>query len=90
AVPLVSVQVQTDEISGNQLTQRFSYRKAFYDGIEREFHGFGLQLASDCEAQTEGARDEDYTAPVMRKTWYYVGDQSEPPGDGYFTGGKDA
>jgi hypothetical protein len=85
SVPLVSVQDRTDEIIGNQLTQRFSYRKAFYDTVEREFHGFGLQYATDCEAQAHDSREEGYTAPALRKTWFQVGLELDTPKDDYFS-----
>jgi RHS repeat-associated protein len=90
ALPLVSVQIQHDEITGNQLTQRFSYRKAFYDGVEREFRGFALQLSSDCEEQAHGQREEGYSAPVLRKTWFHVGRVLNPPTQDYFDGDSNA
>lgn len=86
SMPLVSVQTQTDEITGNQLTQRFSYRNGFYDGVEREFLGFGQQISSDSETQAHAEREEGYTAPVLRKTWFHVGPELKPPRDDFFKG----
>nr|WP_324187945.1 toxin TcdB middle/N-terminal domain-containing protein [Pseudomonas pisciculturae] len=85
SMPLVSVQTQLDEITGNQLTQRFSYRNAFYDTVEREFQGFGLQYATDCEAQAQEGQEDGYTAPVLRKTWFQVGPDLDPPRDDFFS-----
>ncbi|KAG0092338.1 hypothetical protein BGZ92_010126, partial [Podila epicladia] len=65
-----------DEITGNTLSQQFTYRNGYYDGQEREFRGFGLVTHIDTElfAPAQGGHQEDtYTAPVMTKTWYHTG-----------------
>lgn len=89
-MPVVSVQTQYDEITANQLTQQFTYRNAYYDGQEREFRGFGLLLATDCEALVEGPVSAGYTAPVLRKTWFHVGRELDPPTVDWFNGDSGA
>jgi hypothetical protein len=71
AMHLVVRQVQHDEITGNTLTQGLKYRRGYYDGHEREMRGFGLLLASDCEAPATG--DQPYSPPLLTKTWYHTG-----------------
>ena len=81
AVQVMSQLTQTDEITGNTLTQRYGYRRGFYDGHEREFRGFGCvtqwDTAVDAAALTE---DTTLSAPVMTKTWFRVGAAQD---DGY-------
>lgn len=60
-----------DEISGNRLSQRFSYRQGYYDGIEREFRGFGLLLQTDNEAHPDDADSPSFTAPCLKKLVSY-------------------
>jgi hypothetical protein len=90
ALHLVSRQTQCDEITGNTLTQTFSYRGGYYDRFEREFRGFRLLLQTDTEASaTERAR-AGFTAPILSKTWFHTGECIDPPRDGYYTRDKDA
>ncbi|WP_460131350.1 SpvB/TcaC N-terminal domain-containing protein [Pseudomonas sp. S1_E04] len=85
-IPVVSAQVQYDEITGNRLVQRFEYRKGFYDGQARSFRGFALLKSVDTEAAAEVAREPGFSEPVLRKTWFHVGQQVEQTGDDYFKG----
>ena len=89
-VPLVSTQVQLDEITGNQLTQRLSYREGYYDAQEHEFRGFGLQLSADCEAFADEPDHEGFSAPILSKTWFHVGREINPARDEYFNADLDA
>ncbi|WP_339505657.1 toxin TcdB middle/N-terminal domain-containing protein, partial [Pseudomonas sp. RL_105y_Pfl2_101] len=82
-MPLVSRQTQLDEITGNQLTQRFEYRQGFYDGQEREFRGFGLVLQNDSEIAGDEQRQAGFTAPVLRKSWFHTGRTPDLPGLDY-------
>jgi hypothetical protein len=72
ALHLVSRQTQLDEVTGNQLTQSFSYRQGYYDGLHRAFRGFGLILQHDSEVRPSNV-SEGFTAPVLSKTWYHTG-----------------
>lgn len=71
AMHLVSEQRQFDQITGNHLSQFFSYRHGYYDSVEREFRGFGLLLQTDTEADTSDT--EGYSSPVQSKTWFHTG-----------------
>jgi len=75
AMHLVSKQTQLDEVTGNRLTQRFSYRQGYYDGQERAFRGFGLICQTDTEVPDANANPlpDGFTAPVLSKTWYHNG-----------------
>lgn len=89
-VPVVSEQVQCDEITGNRLTQRFEYRKGFYDGQVRTFRGFALLLATDTDAAAEASPESGFSEPVLRKTWFHVGQVIDPACDEYFNGDRAA
>ncbi|WP_300728155.1 SpvB/TcaC N-terminal domain-containing protein [Pseudomonas sp.] len=84
ALHLVSEQQQYDQISGNQLTQRFTYRDAYYDNAERRFQGFGLVQATDTEQPLKPASNPSATAPLLRKTWFHTGKAIDPPRDGFW------
>jgi insecticidal toxin complex protein TccC len=80
-VQLISQLTQTDEITGNTLIQRYTYRHGFYDGHEREFAGFGYLEQWDTEHNVSNHNDDDtLTAPVLTKTWFRVGAAQD---DGY-------
>lgn len=84
-VHVVAAQTQTDEITGNTLTQRFQYRQGYYDGDEREFRGFGLLLQTDTEVPPDAVpgSDDHFTAPVLSKTWFHTGAPHSARRDGY-------
>ncbi|MEX5593614.1 SpvB/TcaC N-terminal domain-containing protein [Pseudomonas orientalis] len=89
-VPVVSEQLQFDEITRNRLTQRFEYRKGFYDGLLRTFRGFALLLETDADVADEELRESGFSEPVLRKTWFHVGQAIDPAGDDYFHGDQAA
>jgi RHS repeat-associated protein len=75
--------VQTlDRVSRNRFTSRFAYHHGHYDGVEREFRGFGMVERWDTErfeALSEGHLPADNVAasshvpPVHTKTWFHTG-----------------
>ncbi len=93
-VQVVSQMLHADEITGNTLTQRYSYRHGFYDGHEREFRGFGHVMHLDTEAPTETATADEkdtLTAPVLRQTWFRVGaEQDDAYANEYYKGDSEA
>ncbi|VVO43523.1 SpvB/TcaC N-terminal domain-containing protein [Pseudomonas fluorescens] len=89
-VPVVKQQSQLDEITGNRLTQLFEYRQGYYDGIEREFHGFAVLLATDTENQANAALQEGYTAPILTRTRFHTGRDVDMPSDDDFSLDTDA
>ncbi|MPR02850.1 toxin [Pseudomonas sp. MAFF 212408] len=73
ALCLVSQHTRQDEITGNQLTQRLSYRQAYYDRADREFRGFGLLLQTDTDSHKNNENTQGFSAPVRTKTWFHTG-----------------
>ena len=73
-----------DLISHNRFHTRYRYHHGFYDGIEREFRGFGMVEQYDTEhfaalsggGVPAGANIDEKSSvpPVLTKTWYHVGD----------------
>lgn len=82
-VPVVKKQRQLDEITGNCLTQQFSWRQGMYDSREREFRGFGQLLQTDSES---AAADDDvgFSEPVCVCSWFHTGQSLDLPRDDYF------
>lgn len=68
-MPLVSKVVSLDEVSGNALSQQFSYRGGVYSGEDREFRGFGYIEQRDTSTVTR-ATD---TPPMKTRAWYHTG-----------------
>ncbi|MBV4488106.1 toxin [Pseudomonas sp. SWRI153] len=89
AMHLVSQQSRVDEVSGNQLTQSLSYRQGYYDGIERQFRGFGLLLQTNRER--DGKADASSLAtPCLLKKWFHIGQSLDPSPRGYDRSDKKA
>jgi hypothetical protein len=78
-------QVQTyDYLSRNHFVTRHSYHHGYFDGVEREFRGFGRvdQLDTEEFATLSGATDFSQAVnldkasnvpPVLTKTWFHTG-----------------
>lgn len=73
-----------DHISRNRFTTRYAYHHGYFDGIEREFRGFGMveqwdteELSavsnSDTFATDENLDEASYVPPVHTKTWFHTG-----------------
>jgi RHS repeat-associated protein len=73
-----------DFISRNRFVTRYSYHHGFYDGVEREFRGFGRvdQLDTEAFAALSASRSfpvgENVSAassvpPVLTRIWYHTG-----------------
>jgi hypothetical protein len=82
-VAVVHKQQQLDEITGNVLTQTFTWREGFYDSREREFRGFGLLQQTDSESAT-GAEGTGFSEPMRVCTWFHTGQSMDRPRDDYF------
>ena len=63
-----------EQFSGTKLVQTYRYRHGAYDGIEREFRGFGYVERRDAETLPINAQKTD-VPPVVTKTWYHTGMQ---------------
>ncbi|MEV4140817.1 SpvB/TcaC N-terminal domain-containing protein [Dactylosporangium sp. NPDC049742] len=73
----VVTEVQTlDQVSHSRFVARYTYHHGAYDGVEREFRGFGLVEQTDSEtvAATAGTgTDVLTTPPVLTRTWFHTG-----------------
>src|SRR4029077_9445519 len=74
----------TCRASRSQFAIRYSYHHGYYDGIEREFRGFGRVDQFDTEEYStlsgsanfpEGSNEQasSNVAPVLTKTWFHTG-----------------
>lgn len=73
-----------DHISRNRFVTRYAYHHGYFDGVEREFRGFGMveqfdteEFASLSASQTlpAGANVEEssHVPPVLTRTWFHTG-----------------
>ncbi len=73
-----------DRISANRFVTRYAYHHGYFDGVEREFRGFGLVEQWDTEEFAAlGARPvfpvgtnvdaASHVPPVHTKTWFHTG-----------------
>ncbi|MDJ0899037.1 MAG: SpvB/TcaC N-terminal domain-containing protein [Xenococcus sp. MO_188.B8] len=78
-----------DLISGSKMVSSYVYHHGYYDGVEREFRGFGLVERRDAETLEDllksdppqppflrGEKEEAkdfYVPPILTKTWYHTG-----------------
>jgi RHS repeat-associated protein len=73
-----------DRISRNRFVARYAYHHGYFDGIEREFRGFGMVEQWDTEeigtvtpdATSSVATNLDHASfvpPVQTKTWFHTG-----------------
>lgn len=77
-------QVETlDRLSGNRFVTRNAYHHGYFDGVEREFRGFGMVEQWDTEEFTVLTADGTlpatnvdgafYVPPILTKTWFHTG-----------------
>ena len=81
----VVARVETyDYVSRNRFVTRYSYHHGFYDGLEREFRGFGRVDQLDTEELAALTASGDFPVgdnvaaasnvpPVLTKTWFHTG-----------------
>ncbi|MBD2026809.1 SpvB/TcaC N-terminal domain-containing protein [Leptolyngbya sp. FACHB-711] len=72
-----------DHVSRNRFVTRYAYHHGYFDGVEREFRGFGMVEQWDTEEFSalgeNGAADATnldaaaHLPPVHTKTWYHTG-----------------
>lgn len=69
-----------DRVSGNRFVSRYAYHHGYFDGVEREFRGFGMVEQTDTEtfAASSGAASSNteaafFVPPVLTKTWFHTG-----------------
>ncbi len=73
-----------DHVSRNRFVTRYAYHHGYFDGLEREFRGFGLVEQWDTEQFASLAEGGDlltgdnwdeasHVPPVYTKTWFHTG-----------------
>lgn len=83
-VHVVERVVTHDRISGNRFVTRNEYHHGYFDGVEREFRGFGMVEQWDTETfvglQADGQPPagtnidaSSHVPPVITKTWFHTG-----------------
>jgi RHS repeat-associated protein len=83
-VHVVERVVTYDRISGNRFVSEYAYHHGHFDGVEREFRGFGMveqrdteQFAAlDADGQVPAGTNVEsgsHVPPVLTKTWFHTG-----------------
>ena len=73
-----------DHISRNRFVTRYAYHHGYFDGMEREFRGFGMVEQWDTEEYAALSQSQDFPTgdnidesshvpPVLTKTWFHTG-----------------
>lgn len=67
-----------DHISKNRFVTRYKYHHGYFDGIEREFRGFGFVEQWDTEEigsilQGDNWDKQSFVPPIHTKTWFHTG-----------------
>lgn len=84
-----------DQIAHGKLTTEYRYHHGYWDGMEREFRGFGMVEQLDTEtftsyhtAGTHGVQGQfesvpatHFSPPLLTKTWFHQGPVEEEQGD---------
>jgi RHS repeat-associated protein len=84
-----------DQISRGKLTTEYRYHHGYWDGVEREFRGFGMVEQLDTEAfaeyhapgahgpesQFEPVPEKHFSPPLLTKTWFHQGPVDDETGD---------
>ena len=79
-VQVVSRVEALDSISGNKLTTEYKYHHGYWDGVEREFRGFGRVDQRDTE-KVESVSSEPVSHPIETRTWFHQGPVDDGSGD---------
>ncbi|MCK6501202.1 MAG: hypothetical protein L6Q38_17110, partial [Nitrospira sp.] len=71
-----------DRISRNRFVTRYAYHHGYFDGVEREFRGFGRvdqwdtqEIGTLPRTSVEPVNEDaaSYVPPVMTRTWFHTG-----------------
>ncbi|MFY0598321.1 MAG: AHH domain-containing protein [Cyclobacteriaceae bacterium] len=74
-----------DEVNRNRFVSKYAYHHGYFDGVEREFRGFGMVEQWDTESFTDfegeglfppgyNASDETlHVPPIYTKSWFHLG-----------------
>ena len=83
-VHVVTTVETRDHISRNRFVTRYAYHHGYFDGVEREFRGFGMVEQRDTETFAALAGNEDappadnidaasHVPPMLTRTWFHTG-----------------
>lgn len=76
-VQVIVKTINKDAVSGSNYTSLYSYSHGYYDGVEREFRGFGRVDRQDSEYFAPSIQypeeNPSYVAPSLTRTWYETG-----------------
>lgn len=87
-----------DELSGGTLSTEYRYHHGYWDGVEREFRGFGMVEQLDTEVFDSYAgravtgrgdhlarllQQQSYAPPMLTRTWFHQGPM-DPRDDGHW------
>jgi RHS repeat-associated protein len=82
-VHVVEQVITHDRISNNRFVTSYTYHHGYFDGVEREFRGFGLVEQLDTEefaalaggpaATATNIAASSHVPPVLTKTWFHTG-----------------
>ncbi|MFB7125421.1 SpvB/TcaC N-terminal domain-containing protein [Kitasatospora sp. NPDC056273] len=75
-VPVVALHRITDAVSAADHTCGYSYRHGYFDGVEREFRGFGMVETRDAETFAAPGGELD-VPPVRTRRWFHTGAYSD-------------
>ncbi|MEU6352029.1 SpvB/TcaC N-terminal domain-containing protein [Streptomyces sp. NPDC047072] len=90
-VHVVEFSEHVDHVRRTRFTTRYSYHHGYFDGVEREFRGFGLVERHDTEAYEgyaaavagmDGAQETDpalFQPPVTTRSWFHTGAHLDGP-----------
>ncbi len=66
--------LQIDEsVTATRIATQYRYHHGRYDGVEREFSGFGMVEVDDAETLQLGVSPPSFTPPRRTKSWFHTG-----------------
>lgn len=85
-----------DMVSGNRFVSTYSYHHGHYDGVERQFCGFGRVDQTDSAdfGVPDASADPDdanafSTPPAMTRTWFHTGSGGRSPSHEFWSSGDE-
>lgn len=71
-VQVLSQVEQLDRVAGSRFVTRYAYHDGCFDGVEREFRGFGQVDQWDTD-EVPSAQGMDQMPPIWTKVWFHTG-----------------
>jgi RHS repeat-associated protein len=78
-----------DAVSGGKLSSEYRYHQGAWDGVEREFRGFGVVEQLDSETFTRDAEFVRFSPPTLTRTWFHQGSLQDRGGAWFEAGVSD-